>query len=326
LQKQRTSRLEKLDTEAKQLLPKDKEAESKRLMEIEAACTAKESELQGLRLRLAKIDELREGAERLFKAWQREADELKRRFNQAGLADQEWLIFRPQSDDRRSQVIASAKERTEGEIKRLLEDTSRDDPNKPETWSLNHLRAQKKSLADELGVEKERSRKHADLQRQITALKAEIAAADAEIVDAKGADERRRKLLGATAQRTLAAQRLSSRPMSPARATRYPCSGSSPESSLRPRLARAKLVRPRDRLPVGEFADEQVGQHNMHWRRQRRTAGLHRPCRRRLCWPTGSSEGSSRRAIVVVEPLENRPGDDPPEPLLSAELRQAAAP
>lgn len=187
----------KLEKEAQALLPKDKKEQVGQLKAIEEAATAKKRELQNIRLRLEKITALGEEFPRQVSAWLRDVEQLKTPYKDVGLSAEEWALFEPQLSEAWTEVLATKKHLAQEAEKRLFDGVPEAlyDAKRPATWPLRLLLDKEKVLTAEIGVESDRARKFAELQRQHAALKAELTNVDKEIVDATAADGRRTKAI-----------------------------------------------------------------------------------------------------------------------------------
>ena len=187
----------KIGNELQALLPKDKKDELKRLAEIEAVADERRSQLQTLRLRLQQVAALSEEFPSVVEAWRRDISILKDSYEIIGLQDSEWRSFEPQiSGAWKASLDATVRAIQEAE--KLLVDGSPDgvgEPSHTKTWSLRQIEEKQKALTAEVGIEKERTRKYAEVQRQQRALKVELTNLEKEIADCKAADSRRSKAI-----------------------------------------------------------------------------------------------------------------------------------
>jgi ABC-type lipoprotein export system ATPase subunit len=179
------------------LIPKEKRKEGEELLRLQEVCTAKEKDLQRLRLRQTKLAHLEDAYTRLRADWHRESEALAEKYRDCGIRDEDWDLFRPLVSPGVGTVLGAAKT----EVQRLIDavtdgttGTTRDDT-LPTTWSLKDLRSRLTGLTVEIGVEKDRAKSHADLQKQLTALQQECERVSKEIEDVQLCDGRRRKAI-----------------------------------------------------------------------------------------------------------------------------------
>jgi hypothetical protein len=169
------TKIERDEKELARLLPKEKKAELAKLAAVSAAIEAKTKGLQALTLQAQRQAELARDHSLLVRKWGREFEELKVRYQSCGLKDEEWAAFAPafpQAEDV-TFALATAKSRTDQAVAALRDGAAKRDDKDLATWPLKELQALQTKLSTEIGVEKERAKKHAELMRKVGTTKQE---------------------------------------------------------------------------------------------------------------------------------------------------------
>jgi energy-coupling factor transporter ATP-binding protein EcfA2 len=188
-------RLKKSEKDLNALLPKEKKDEVKLLGQLQDVCTAKEKELQSLRLAQTKLEQLGEAVGRIQTDWQRSFETLRHKYRDCNIEEGQWDAFRPTVSPEGPKVLAETKAVAQKRIDQLVSgDPARPkDPAHLSTWPLTELRERMTKLTAEIGVEKDRTKKHLELQRFVSGMKLESDRMAKEIEDAKLSDGRRKK-------------------------------------------------------------------------------------------------------------------------------------
>lgn len=191
--------LKKQREDLAKLVPKGKEERAKRLAELEAACTNAESRIETLTKRRSALDNLLSDAE--YERSHGEPNrfaELKERNADAELAEIEWRNFRQVFAGNVKETVAAAKTRAAAEIKVITEG----EPAKPVAatapllnWPLTALKLERDKVKKEVGLDAELQKKYNQLKKAIDDNDTALKKADANIVNAEGATQRRNELL-----------------------------------------------------------------------------------------------------------------------------------
>lgn len=199
-QKKLKDALAKQNEELLKLVPKGKEERTKRLMELEAACTEAESRIESLNKRLNTLDNL--GAEADIEVAQSEPArfaEWQDRFADAALTAEEWATFRQAFVGDVAAVVANAKAEAIA-VRRKIQEGDPAHPIDPKTaplaaWSLNALQAERDAVKKEVGVDADLQKKYDSLKKAIGDNDTALKKADANVKSAEGAEARRKILL-----------------------------------------------------------------------------------------------------------------------------------
>lgn len=194
--------LDKQRKDLEELIPKGKELRTKRLLELEAACTDSEGKVERLRRRLKVLDSLLSDA--IYVRDQAEPQrfsEMKERFADSELNVTDWEAFRQKFIGDVAGIVGAAKKTAEKAIKHILEG----DPQKPvdpatallRDWSLTALREERDKVKKDVGVDAERQKKYETIKKAIGANETALKKFDANIKNAEGADARRKVSLQA---------------------------------------------------------------------------------------------------------------------------------
>jgi ABC-type lipoprotein export system ATPase subunit/gamma-glutamylcyclotransferase (GGCT)/AIG2-like uncharacterized protein YtfP len=192
--------LTKQNDDLLKLLPKGKEERTKRLLELESACTAAESKIESLNKRLGSLENLRDEAE--IEVTQQEPArfaDLKERFADTALTDAEWASFRQKFVGNVANVVANAKTEANAVLKRLQEGDPKN-PVDPKTaplaaWPLNTLKTERDAVKKEVGVDAELQKKYDILKKAIGDNDTALKKSHTNIKNAEGADTRRKVLV-----------------------------------------------------------------------------------------------------------------------------------
>jgi len=181
-----------------ELLPKEKKEEAERLAKVQVALEGKTKELQQLRLRANRLQELEKEYSRLRGSWQKEMENLQELYKTCGLSEAEWSVLAPAFEPaaKRIAIFTAAKSRVEELVNTTTNGTAiiKTEPDLSK-WSLKNLQEAQQSLTQAIGVEKERARKHTDLSRRLSAAKQERERLERELTELRGADVRRKKAI-----------------------------------------------------------------------------------------------------------------------------------
>jgi ABC-type Mn2+/Zn2+ transport system ATPase subunit/gamma-glutamylcyclotransferase (GGCT)/AIG2-like uncharacterized protein YtfP len=192
--------LAKQNEELVKLVPKGKADRAKRLMELEAACTAAESKIESLNKRLNSLDNLK--AEADIEVAQTEParfEALQDRFADAALTAAEWAPFRQKFVGDVAAVVARAKEEAAAVRTRLQSGDPKapiDKSTAPLTaWPLDALQMERAAVKKEIGIDAELEKKYNTLKKAIGDNDTALKKAEANIKHAEGADARRKALV-----------------------------------------------------------------------------------------------------------------------------------
>lgn len=203
---ERRKRIERTKAEMNALLPKGKEQRTQRLGELEAALVTATTALDKQKRVLVWLEDLQQEVKRIREtlAPQQLAD-LKRDFRDTGLSDAEWqhfaLHFKGDVDtiltQRKSAVANLITEMTEGVPDRAL-DISKAPLS---AWPYNTLAAERDKVKKEVGIDEQKQRRYADLQKALQNDERQLQRSAGELANAEGAagrkkshNERRRTL------------------------------------------------------------------------------------------------------------------------------------
>jgi len=192
--------IENIQKELKELLPKDKEAHTAKLRELEDLCTKLESSVQSLRLRKKYMLEL--GADVKQTLESREPmrfQDLKRRYVGTQLSDAEWESFRMIFEGDVAPILNSAVTKLDKRIDIAIEGDREKplDPSKagPAALPLNQLTGLRDSVKKEVGIDAERQKKYDQFQRALSQAEVTVRRTQEDYALAKGALERKGELL-----------------------------------------------------------------------------------------------------------------------------------
>jgi DNA repair exonuclease SbcCD ATPase subunit len=198
------NKITKDEKDLRELLPKEKKAETERLATVQAVLEARTKELQQLRLGEARLQELEREYARLRQSWQRDLEDLGGRYALCGLTEGEWAVLAPRfdADAKREAVFTGARSRIDALVKaatigRATSPTESD----LSKLSLKALQDRQSSLTQAIGVEKERAKKHLDLSRRLAGIKQEREKLEREVVSLRSAGERRKTRIDERRQR-----------------------------------------------------------------------------------------------------------------------------
>lgn len=182
--------------ELEKLVPKGNEDRAKRLAELEKACGDAERAIQTLRLQKQKLEEL---AGEVRRVREREAprrlDEMKRQYQAANLAPDEWALFLPVFAGDVDALLTACIARVDSAIDaRLRADSGTADPSTFDSGTaLPALRAACDAAKKAVGVDAEKEKRFRDLKTQLGAWEAEKKALSARIAHIEAAPERRKE-------------------------------------------------------------------------------------------------------------------------------------
>lgn len=186
--------------ELEELIPKGKELRAKRLLEVEAACTAAEEKVEAARKKGGVLDNLLAEANYVRDHAEPERfGEMQDRYADGGLTVEQWEAFRQKFAGDPAAIVAAAKSAATKEAKLVMEG----DPERPADlatapfaqWPLTALRGERDKLKKEVGVDADRQRKYDTLKKTIGTNETSLKRADANIKQAEGAADRRKNLI-----------------------------------------------------------------------------------------------------------------------------------
>jgi hypothetical protein len=188
------------DTKAlTKLLPKGSKERAEQLAALENACTNAEGVVETLRKRRQVLINLEgEISHRRQVIEPQRLSKLKEEFRDAALSDDQWNQFRMNFIGNVDAVIATAKQESDRAIEIATKgDPSRTfDPARPlREWPLVRLRLDRDKLKKEVGIDKGKQQKYDLLQRAIGDQTLSLRRQNAEIKNAEGASERRKRLI-----------------------------------------------------------------------------------------------------------------------------------
>ncbi len=192
--------IEKLKKELTELVPKNKEAHTKRLAELEEHCSRAETTVESLRLRRKNLVDLSLDVDHTVETREpNRFQEMKRKFGSAGLTATEWDAFKMGFSGDTKGIIEKAISKLDGAITRATEGDLENplDPEKtpPLLLPLNQLRTMRDSSKKSVGIDAYKQQKYDTLQRTITQQESGLKKLEADNTHAKGASERRNTLL-----------------------------------------------------------------------------------------------------------------------------------
>lgn len=178
------------------LLPTGKNQRAMRLLELEAACTAAETKLQGQRRRLQRMKDLVIQVEHIRTTTEPiRFRQMKQSFANAGLGDDEWAAFLMDFTGDVAGVVARAQSVAEGAISIATDG----DPFGPvdiataslDRWPLTALVAERNKVKLEVGIDAQKQARYDALGRTIGELESTVRKLDEVIAHAEGAEIRR---------------------------------------------------------------------------------------------------------------------------------------
>jgi energy-coupling factor transporter ATP-binding protein EcfA2 len=192
--------IEAIQKELKELLPKDKEAHTAKLRELEDLCTRSESSIQALRLRRKYMLDLASDVKQTVESREpMRFQDLKRRYVGTHLSEDEWEAFRMIFEGDVSPILKNAVLKLDRSIKLAIEgdpETPLDSMKvSPALLPLNQLTALRDSVKKEVGIDAERQKKYEQLQRALSQAEVAFRRTEEEHALAKGTPERRANLL-----------------------------------------------------------------------------------------------------------------------------------
>jgi ABC-type hemin transport system ATPase subunit len=192
--------LEKERKDLQKLVPKGQEQRAKVLADLERACSEVEARVESLNKRLQQLKDL--GAEIRESAPQLDAHrvaDLRRRFSLVGFGEADWKSFSSQFSGDVTAIIERVRKEVEREVKRITEedpDNAVDKTKAPSAdWPLNPLRAAREAARKEVGLDSQKQRAYAELQKQIMQREVTLRKLDAELVQANQSTARKKELV-----------------------------------------------------------------------------------------------------------------------------------
>ena len=194
-------RIGSIRKEQSDLLPKAKEAHTKRLQELEEACKKAESTVEELKLRRKAIVDLGADVKQTieFREPARFLD-LKRRHSGAQLRGEDWESFRMAFVGNVQAVVRAALE----DLDRRINVLTFGDPTNPTasgsvpepSLPLSKLRELRDAARKDVGIDDERQKKYGELQRALIQAENSLRRLEEEEKHAEGALHRRNQLIG----------------------------------------------------------------------------------------------------------------------------------
>lgn len=188
--------LESLQKEIKILLPRGKRTETERLATIQQAIEARTGAIEGRRLRVARLDALREEYEQMKVRTMRHFLSLKQEYKDCGITDDEWQKLAPIFPVNPEAELTSAKQRLEDRIKELEVPRRRRDEELA-SRPLADLRTKASVLSKKVGIEERRARKYRAVVKKLGEMKRQKSKLESLIKDSEEAVERRRAAIEA---------------------------------------------------------------------------------------------------------------------------------
>lgn len=185
------------EKELKALLPKQKKKESETLSLVQGLITDRTRQIQDLRLKVKRLRELEKEFQHFQANTMQEFETLKERYEICGLSESEWKELLPVFSAKVSEVIEISVKKNETEQVRILKGPAgyTRDEDDLKTWSLEDLKELQVSLNREIGVEKERARKHGELLRRVGILRQEQGKVNRELEYLSQAGSRRTRAI-----------------------------------------------------------------------------------------------------------------------------------
>ena len=175
------------------LVVKGKEQKQKILTATIETVQKAEAVLADLKLRKQKLDELEREVRMARQRYASEWEKLKTAYSKCNFTDTQWRMFQLRFDDDVDGTIATAKVTVAQDIRRLEVGPL---PNEPVLTGgqkpLLQLRAERKKLEDELGIDATRERQYATAQQRLTGQIRDRDKLVAEIAHIEKSNERRR--------------------------------------------------------------------------------------------------------------------------------------
>jgi ABC-type lipoprotein export system ATPase subunit len=186
--------------ELAKLVPKGKEERAALLTQLETACAKVQTKVEGLHRRQRALDDL--VAEVAHVRNSREPSrltEMRRNFIGAELSENEWIAFQMVFAGEVDSILTEAKSRADFAARVAVEG----DPASPadtskapmESWPLDLLSARRDVVKMEVGIDAQQQKRYDDLQRTVAKQEIAMQRLDGQIVNAEGAEGRRRALL-----------------------------------------------------------------------------------------------------------------------------------
>ena len=202
----KVARLEELDrrvegakAELKALLPETKTNEVKRLASVEDICRDAEKRVQDLKVRRARLRELRVAADATLTSWKDQVRELAARFPDCGLTTADWECFTPRFSSDVDALLHDRIETVELALRRAEGVAGEPPPTEEELakWPLSPLREERQRLKEIVGVEQQRAKKYEQSERRLRTLSTERNALIKELQRAEKANAFRREAIAA---------------------------------------------------------------------------------------------------------------------------------
>jgi hypothetical protein len=182
------------------LLPKDKEKRGKRLLELEAACSAKEKQIETLSRREKSLDGLL--GQVVFVLEQEEParfSDMQTDFAETRFSPADWESFRMKFYGEVREFVAAVKRQVKTEVTLILSGDAAKAVDKATAelreWSLVDLRAERDKVKKEVAVDITTQKRYDALKRSIETDETKLKRLTAAIAHSEGAEERRKSLI-----------------------------------------------------------------------------------------------------------------------------------
>ncbi len=194
------SKIRKSNSALRKLLPRGKEERAKQLLELEEACTARETTIEALNRRSKSLDELL--VQIAFILEQEEPSrfsEMQSDFSETKLGASDWETFRMQFYGDVKQLITTAKKTTSNETQLLLNGDPKRPVDKTKSpigeWPLALLRGERDKIKKEVAIDSAVQKRYDLLKRSITTDQSLLKRLATQVKHAEGAEGRRQTLI-----------------------------------------------------------------------------------------------------------------------------------
>ena len=196
-QKELVSKIDKTKNDMQALMPKGNELRAKCLGEIESAVAAMNAVIEQKQRTLLKISDLSKEVIRLRQIYLPEQlQKLKSTYQESGLTSSDWTAFSLGFNGDVDAILDRAKMSLDAEIHIMTKGDSAHPIDFSTAlfskWPLEALKAERKKLNDEIGIDKEKQRRYDNLQRNLKNDEASLGRLKSEIENSSGAETRRK--------------------------------------------------------------------------------------------------------------------------------------
>ena len=193
--------IERARKDLEALLPKGREERTRRLSELEQACSTLEAKVEALRRRKKRVEDLRNEVTHVRSVIEpTRLSEMRRRFVDAGIAEPDWKAFGMVFSGDVEGVLSAAQKKidaataeAEGGKAGVTDEQWTVQP--LTSWPLKKLRAEREGVKKEVGIDTEKQRKYDDLQRTLSGQQNALRRIEGDIKTCEGADQRRKALV-----------------------------------------------------------------------------------------------------------------------------------